>query len=207
MNYTVAPVSDVKAARARRISARARRLTVAVGAVIVAAGLAACGHSNVPPTIENDGVYVTAGPITYQLQISRQLNQYATEDRQYLTGLPTGVSPSLTADQFWYGVFLWAKNQGNQTYKTTDNIDIVDTEGNRYFPVQVNSAVNPYAWTAQSLPPGGTQPAPDTAASFAPTQGSVLLFKLPITVYDNRPLTLQIKGPTDKVWATISLDL
>ena len=35
-------------------------------------------------------MYVDAGPITYQLQISRQLNQYATEDSQYLAGLPAG---------------------------------------------------------------------------------------------------------------------
>lgn len=200
MNYTVAPVSAVKAARPRRLAA-------VVGAVILAAGLAACGHTNDPPSLENDGVYVTAGPITYQLQISRQLNQYATEDRQYLTGLPPGVSINLTPTQFWYGVFLWAKNQNNRSYKTTDNIDIVDTEGNHYYPVPVNPALNPYAWTAESLPPGGTQPGPDTAASFGPTQGEVLLFKLPIAVYDDRPLTLQIKGPTGKVWATISLDL
>ena len=38
------------------------------------------------PTSElNNGVYVDAGPVTYQLQISRELNQYAVEDRQYLT--------------------------------------------------------------------------------------------------------------------------
>jgi hypothetical protein len=200
VNYTFAPVSVVKAARARRIAA-------AAGAIIAAVGLAACGVSNDAPTLENNGVYVTAGPITYQLQISRQLNQYATEDRQYVTGLPPGVNVNLAPSQLWYGVFLWAKNQTKRPVKTSDNIDIVDTEGNHYYPVPVNPSVNPYAWTAQSLPPGGTEPAPDTAASFGPTQGSLLLFRLPTTVYDNRPLTLQINGPSGKVWATISLDL
>jgi hypothetical protein len=173
----------------------------------LALGLAACGKTNTPPTAENDGVYVTAGPITYQLEISRQLNQYATEDRQYVTGLPSGVSATLTPTQLWYGVFLWAKNQTKRPQMTTDNFDIVDTLGNTYAPVKVNPAVNPYAWTAQSLPPGETEPAPDTTASFGPTQGGLVLFKLPTSVYDNRPLTLQIKGPTGRVWATISLDL
>ena len=51
------------------------------------------------------------------------------------------------------------------------------------------------------------QPGPDTTASFGPTQGGLLLFKLPTTIYDNRPLTLEIRGPSGRVWGTISLDL
>ncbi len=172
----------------------------------VALGLAACGKSGHPPTAENNGVYITAGPITYQLQISRELNQYATEDRQYITGLPAGTA-SISPTQLWYGVFLWAKNQTNQIHVTSNNFDIVDTEGNVYVPIAVNPSLNPYAWTPQALTPGSTEPAPDTTASFGPTQGALLLFKLPTTVYDNRPLVLQIKGPAGKVWGRIALDL
>src|SRR5947209_242267 len=123
-----------------------------VCAVALAVGLAACGKSNHPPTEENDGVYINAGPVTYQLEISRQLNQYATEDRQYITGLPAGAG-SLRPSQLWYGVFLWAKNQTKQQQVTSDNIDIVDTQGKHYYPLAVNPSVNPYAWTAQSLSP------------------------------------------------------
>lgn len=173
----------------------------------MALGLAACGKSNDPPTSENNGVYVTAGPITYQLEISRLLNQYSTEDRQYVNGLPAGTSSRLAPDQLWYGVFLWAKNQTSRTQTTTDNFQIVDTEGNKYFPVAVNSSSNGYAWTAQTLHPGATEPAPDTLASFGPTQGGLLLFKLPTTVYDNRPLMLDILGPGGHIWGSISLDL
>ncbi len=123
-------------------------------------------------------MYVDAGPITYQLQVSRQLNQYATEDRQYLVGLPAGTS-SLTPDQLWYGVFLWAKNQTERRPHTTaDNFTIVDTQGDHYHPIPLNPSLNPYAWTPQSLAPGAIEPAPDTTASFGPTQGGLLLFKL-----------------------------
>lgn len=171
-------------------------------------GLSACGHSNHPPTSENNGVYITAGPITYQLQISRLLNQYATEDSQYITGLPTGQS-TLSGGEQWYAVFLWAKNQTNKTQVVTNNFDIVDTQGKHYYPVAVNAGTNPYAWRAQSLAPGGTEPAPDTTASFGPTQGALLLFKVDSSVFDNRPLTLEIRSPsaTRKLWGTISLDL
>lgn len=171
----------------------------------LATGVAACGKSNHPPTAENDGVYVEAGPITYQLEVSRELNQYATEDRQYLVGLPG--SASLSPSQEWYMVSLWAKNQTKSQHATSDSFDIVDTQGQHYYPVQVNPSLNPYAWTAQSLAPGATEPAPDTTASFGPTQGALLLFKLNTSVYDNRPLTLEIRAPSGTVWGTIALDL
>jgi hypothetical protein len=189
-----------------RLAARPRRLVTLAGIASLAFGLSACGKSNVPTSAENDGVYVNAGPVTYQLQVSRELNQYATEDRQYLMGVPVSAA-SLTPSQEWYMVSLWAKNQTKHAVKTTDNFDIVDTEGNHYYPVPVSPSLNPYVWSSQSLAPGATEPAPDTTASFGPTQGALLLFKLNASAYDNRPLTLEIRGQTGKVWGTISLDL
>jgi hypothetical protein len=170
-------------------------------------GLAACGRSSNPPTSDNNGVYINAGPITYQLQISRLLNQYSTEDSQYVAGLPLGSSRNLPANQLWYGVFLWAKNQTERIHATSGSFDIVDTQGTKYYPVSVNRALNPYAWTSQVLNPGATEPALDTTASWGPTQGGLLLFRLPTTVYDNRPLLLQIRSPAGQVWGSISLDL
>jgi hypothetical protein len=172
------------------------------GVATAALGLSACGKENTPPSSENDGVYVTAGPITYQLQVSRALNPYATEDSQYLKGLPK-ADTSITATQLWYGVFLWAKNQTKQAASTGNTFDIVDTEGHHYYP-----SLNGYAWTTRLLQPGAIEPGPDTQASFGPTQGALLLFKLNDSVYDNRPLTLEIRGgPAGKVWSSISLDL
>jgi hypothetical protein len=183
-----------------------RKLSTPACLLVLVLGLSGCGKSNHPPTTENDGVYVTAGPITYQLEISRELNQYATEDRQYITGLPAGET-SLAPTQAWYGVFLWAKNQTKKPEMTTGNFDIVDTQGKHYYPVTINPSLNPYAWAPKSLAPGETEPGPDTTASFGPTQGAVLLFKLDTSVYDNRPLTLEIRGASRKLWGTISLDL
>lgn len=176
-------------------------------AIGLALGLAACGKSEHPASLENDGVYEWAGPITYQLQISRELNQYSTEDSQYVKGLPPGTSTALGPDHIWYGVFLWAKNQTDRPHQTSDSFRIVDTQNNRYYPIDVDTALNSYAWTSQTLNPGAIEPAPNTTASFGPTQGGLLLFKLPISVYDDRPLTLQILGPGGDVWGSISLDL
>jgi len=155
----------------------------------------------------NNGNYVRAGPMTYQLEVSRELNQYSPEDSAYIKGLPKGQT-KLAGNQLWFGVFMWAKNETPHPLTTTDNFDIIDTQGDKYYPLKLNAGLNPYAWTSQSLPPGAVEPNPTTTAGYGPTGGRLLLFKLGNSVYDNRPLTLQIRAPsTNKLLGTISLDL
>jgi hypothetical protein len=184
----------------------AGRLWIIVCALGVALGLAACGQESRPPSDLNNGVYVDAGPITYQLQISRELNQYAIEDRQYLAGLPAGTG-ALRPDQLWYGVFLWAKNQSNELQLTAKSFNIVDSSNHHYFPIDVNPELNAYALTRQELLPQHTIPIPNTAAYYGPAGGNLLLFKLPTSVYANRPLKLQIYPYVSSKPSEISLDL
>ena len=185
---------------------RARRLWIVACALGLAVGLGACGQTSQPTSVLNNGVYITAGPVTYQLQVSRELNQYLTEDSQYVAGLPFG-SGGLTADQLWYGVFLWAKNQTKHPQLTARTFDIVDSGYHHYYPLELNPQLNGYAWTQRLLPPSGQEPELNTTASFGPTQGGLLLFKLPTSVYSNRPLTLEIYAPGVSKPGDISLDL
>jgi hypothetical protein len=188
----------------------ARRSLIALCGLLLVIGLAACGHQSAHQNFadaDNDGDYISAGYITYQLQISRELNQYGTEDSSYLKGLPEGVSTSLGPNQLWYGVFLWAKNQSGHSATTSDNFEVVDTQGNVYRPVKLDSEVNPFAWTSQTLSNLDTEPGPNTVASDGPTQGGLLLFKVSSTVYSNRPLTLYILGPGNRRLGGISLNL
>jgi hypothetical protein len=197
-----------------------RRLAIAPAAVAIAIAAAGCATSSYDTAqqtgtqlagheiadAENDGTYVSAGPLTYQLEVSRVLNPYAVEDSQYIRGLPKGfVQPN--GQQLWYGVFLWAKNQRKQAYQTSDNFEIVDTQGNTYKPVPLDASVNQFAWTRTTLGPNETEPGEDTAASQAFTQGGLLLFKLPETIFSNRPLTLFILSSSGKRIGEISLDL
>jgi hypothetical protein len=193
------------------------RFRILLGALALVLGLAACGSSVShhaggqssgldAADANNDGGYVDAGPITYQLQISRVLNPYSTEDAQYIKGLPVGTTAP-GASQTWYGVFLWAKNQTSTPQTTTDNFVITDTQGNKYYPVQLNSSLNAFAWTSQTLAPLQTEPGPDMVASDGPTQGRLLLFKISTSAYANRPLTLDILSSSDQKLGTISLDL
>jgi hypothetical protein len=187
-----------------------RRLATAASTLLIAVGAAGCDTGNRldhPHIADNEGFYVDGGPITYQVQLTRELNPNdTTEDAEYLTGLPAGI-PNPKPDEEWFAVFLWAKNQSRQTATTAGNFDIVDTEGNVYRAVALSTTANPYAWTPTALRPGDVQPAPNTTASEGPTQGEELLFKLNTSVYADRPLTLEIRDDTGTVVATTSLDL
>jgi hypothetical protein len=188
----------------------ARRPLIALCGLLLVIGLAACGHQSAHQNFanaNNDGDYVSAGYITYQLQISRSLNQYGVEDSAYLKGLPPGVTPSLGPNQLWYGVFLWAKNQSGRVATTSDNFEVIDTQGNVYRPVKLDPEVNPFAWTSQSLANLGTEPGPNTVANAGPTQGGLLLFKMSSSVYSNRPLTLWILSSSNRRLGGISLNL
>ncbi|MFZ0040080.1 MAG: hypothetical protein WAK93_02140 [Solirubrobacteraceae bacterium] len=194
-----------------------RRLWIIVCALTLALGLAACGdhHPHLSGTsgnehnaanANNNGGYVDAGPITYQLQISRELNLYSAEDSAYVKGLPIGTAAP-TASQLWYGVFLWAKNQTGRPQTTSDNFMIQDTQGNTYYPIKLNPEINPLAWTAQTLEPLNTEPAPDTLMSEDSTQGGLVLFKVSSSVFANRPLIFYILSPAGRKIGSISLDL
>lgn len=175
---------------------------IAAAATLV--GVAACGQEAHPTVADNEGFYVDAGPITYQVQLSRELNPSNAEDKPYLNGV---TAPAPAPNEEWFAIFLRAKNQTKSSATTTDSFVLVDTQGNRYYPVQLNPTFDAFAWTPQTLTPSATEPAPDTPASFGPTQGGEVLFKINTSAYANRPLTLEIHASGQATPSTVSIDL
>ncbi len=192
---------------------RAYRLPLLLAVAALAVGVSGCGIlKRTDQTGVSEGQlaaggepYFWAGPVTYQVQISRQLNPYDAEDVQYLAGV--AGAQNLSAQQFWFGVFLWAKNQTNRYVTTTDTFKLVDSNGDVFTPVQLNPNVNPYAWTSQTLSPDGIEPVADSTASDGSTGGGLILFKLTQNVYSNRPLTLEVFAPGSSKPSMVSLDL
>jgi hypothetical protein len=189
------------------------RLPLLLAVAALAVGVSGCGleHRTDQSGVSQDQLsaggepYFWAGPVTYQVQVSRQLNPYDTEDVQYLAGV-TGAQ-DLNAQQFWFGVFLWAKNQTNRYVTTTDTFKLVDSNGQVFAPVPLNPSVNPYAWTSQTLSPDGIEPIADSTASDGSTGGGLILFELNQNVYSNRPLTLEVFAPGSSKPSMVSLDL
>ena len=187
----------------------ARRLGLlgAVAASALALGACTLNHKLARPHYaDTEAQYVSAGNVTYQVQITRALNPFATEDSAYLHGVAPPLL-TLRPDQLWFGVFLWAKNQTQHLVTTTDTFTIRDSAGIIYRPTPIDAYSNPWGWTAQHLAPGGTEPGADTMASYGPTGGGLILFKLNDSVYSNRPLTLNIYAPGQTVPTRVSLDL
>lgn len=149
--------------------------------------------------------YFWAGPVTYQIQISRQLNPFSTEDVQYLAGVKG--AQDIGPQQFWFGVFLWAKNQSGRTVKSAGTFKLLDSNGDVFTPTKLNPSLNPFAWTSQTMTPDATEPADDTVAADGTAGGGLILFKLTQAVYSNRPLTLEVFAPGSSKPSRIALDL
>ena len=192
------------------LTAKRSRFPLLLALGVLAIGLSGCGRTTLTGVSQDElsaggEPYFNLGNVTYQVQISRQLNPYDSVDVQYLAGVKG--AQDLSPDQLWFGVFLWAKNQMPSLQRTADTFEIVDSEGTVYKSVPLNANLNPYAWTAQKLSQNGIEPAPDSTASNGPTGGGLVLFKLNTAVYSNRPLTLEIFKTGDPTPAKVSLDL
>jgi hypothetical protein len=187
---------------------RTRLLSVLVAAAASATGLAACGDTTNNRHADNEGIYVDLGKLKYQVQLSRQLNTFSAEDSAYVAGL-SPVDKKLDPQQAWFAVFMLVVNKTGKAEPTATPTDyfITDTQARVYKPL-ANPGDNPFVYRAATLP-GHTQlPSQDSMAYDGPTQGAVLLFKVPIATYDNRPLILHIQDPRDpRQLASVELDV
>jgi hypothetical protein len=175
--------------------------------VFVAAFVAGCGNKTAITTeAETEGVYVDVGGLTYQVQMSRYLNPGDVEDKQYLTGLPEGVSPELPGDEIWFGVWMRVKNYSGGPLTPTNTFTIVDTEENEFRPVGLDVESNPFVYEPIELQHSQVLPTPDSAAASGPIQGSLILFRLKTDSLQNRPLKLEIEQGGSET-GEIDLDL
>ena len=179
---------------------RLRKLALVLGALLAAVALGACGDSHTKVTTGTyageSGVnapYLDVGPLSYEVQLSRELNPTNSEDAAYLQGL-SAEQLKLEAGQEWFAVSLQVYNHTSQSLQAASAITIADTQGNTYSPILPNET-NPFAYRGGEVQANGQIPIPDTIANSGPTQGSLLLFKIRVVSLDNRPLELKILDP------------
>lgn len=139
--------------------------------------------------------YLNVGPLIYEVQLSRQLNPYDTEDASYLADL-TPTQRRLRPGEEWFGVFLQVYNESSTPHPAATNITISDTQDNVYNPI-VPPAINEFGYRGGLLAPKARIPALGTVAADGPTQGALLLYKIRVDSLDNRPLELKIIDPLD----------
>jgi hypothetical protein len=184
-----------------RLPSRAILALLAVAAVL---GLGACGDSHTKVAGGTyagesgaNAPYLDVGPLVYEVQLSRQLNPFDTEDAAYLEGL-TPAQRRLAPGEEWFGVFMQVYNNSATAHLAASALSmrITDTQGTVYRPMLL-AAINSFAYRAGFVPAKGRLPEQDTVAAAGPTQGSLLLYKIKILSLDNRPLQLHLVDPLD----------
>ncbi len=174
-----------------------RRLAILLVALLACAGLSACGNhpDEDAPVLraETEGLYLDISELKYQVQISRAMNPYDTQDKGLLVGVPADER-ELAADETWFGVFLRVQNETDEELLPSENIEIIDTQESVFDPIELEPS-NVFAYRAdEPIPPRQIMPLPDSPAYDTTARGALLLFKMKNSTLDNRPLELKIVG-------------
>jgi hypothetical protein len=184
-----------------------RRTLTLLLVLLAAVALAACGDKKAV-TLHGDteGEYVDVGPMKYQVQVSRLLNPFDPEDRGYLIDLPAGQSLGPKDD--WFAVFMRVENGSENPGPVATQYEIVDTQDNKYTPVEMGRK-NVFAYRPGTLGAHQVLPFANSPAGQNTIQGAMLLFKIPVENFANRPLELRISPPpgAGTTVGTIDLDV
>jgi hypothetical protein len=181
-------------ARYRRI---ALPLLAALALAAAAFAFSACGYSSDSKDVV-EGEPVKLGELQYNVVFSRFLNPKDSEDSAYLVG-----QPQLPPGHSYFGVFFEVQNESEEPQTLADSFTITDA-GHQTFDAIPSESL--YALSFGGEVESQEQiPVLDSTPQQGPIEGSVVLFELPATASENRPLTLSIPGPEGP--AEVTLDL
>jgi hypothetical protein len=162
---------------------------------LVGGVLAGCGANPRENGASREGLPERVGGIDYNVYITRELNLHDVEDSGYYKGREAPPGFAL------YGVFLTACNPAKAA--TSPNIPaasdftVIDTQGNRFKPLPPVPPDSIFAYQPVPLKHRACIPKRGSLAASGPTNGALLVFKLPLRTLENRPLDLEIVSPPD----------
>jgi hypothetical protein len=171
------------------------KTTAAACALLLASALGACGKADEEQGVDapaNEGLALPLQGVEYNVFITRQLNPAIPPDSAYVKG---GEAPP---GQIIYGVFIQACNRSDRPHVAASSFKIVDNQGNEFTPRPLPGD-NAFAYKAKGLGPQECIPENGSVAQLGPTAGAMLLFQFPLKIAENRPLELEIDGPSQAV--------
>ncbi len=185
--------------RVRKLRWLSATLVATALAAIVA--LPACGAEE-EKTEGAEGEFIRVGEADYQVQLTRLLNSEQRPDDAYVRG-----QADLPGDEFYLGVFLTIENDGDEPHTPPRDMKVVDTQDNEYLPLDtVQSGFGLDFGTA--IEAGDVAPPPNSPASFSPTSGALVLFRISEeSATDDLPLVLEIPVEGEQEPARITLDV
>jgi hypothetical protein len=161
---------------------------------LAGAAVSGCGANPRENNASREGLPERVGKIDYNVYITRELNLRDVEDSGYYNG------PEAPPGFALYGVFLTACNPAESATSpdvpSSSDFTVIDTQGNRFRPLTISPA-NIWAYHARPLKHQACIPKAGTLTSSGPTNGSLLIFRLPLATLENRPLDLEIVSPPD----------
>lgn len=172
-------------------------LLAALALAVLTVTISACGYSSDSKEVV-EGEVVELGELKYQVIFSRFLNPNDNEDSAYLVGQPPAQKGS-----GYFGIFLEVQNKSEENQKLAETFTIADADDQTFDAIPSESLYAfPFGGEVESQEP---IPAPDSTPQQGPIEGSLVLFELPSSASENRPLTLSIDGPEGP--AEVTLDL
>ncbi len=167
--------------------------------LVVAGGVSACGWDGHSKEVA-EGEPVELGELKYNVTFSRYLNPNDNEDEAYLVG-----QPEAPEGETYFGVFFEVQNESDEPQVLPSTLTITDTDENEF---EVLDSESIYALELDGEVEAEEQvPRLDTTAQLGAIEGSLVLFLLPESASENRPLTLHIPGAEGEEGAEVTLDL
>jgi hypothetical protein len=174
------------------------RISIAVAALLVPLSIIASGCGADKPTDVEEGEGLDLGGLVYNVAITRFLNPFNIEDKEYLVGQeppPRGFD--------YLGVFLRITNNTDGDLPSAHTYQIYDTTHRVYRPLESKS---PFALEiGATVPVDESLPIEDSTAATGPTESSMLLYLIPEDAPDSRPLNMEIQSVLGD--GTVKLDL
>jgi hypothetical protein len=148
--------------------------------------VAACGNQE--KRIEGEeGEFVHAGEVVYQVQLTRLLNPRMRPDETLVRGQAV-----LPADEQFLAVFLRIENASGEPYLPPRDMKVIDSEGNEYLPLDTSQSGFGLEF-AEAIPPGRFAPPPNSPAIEGRSGAAMVLFRVKTSsATDNLPLELEV---------------
>lgn len=171
---------------------------IVTGLLLLAmAALSGCFEKAERPPDEGETVKV--GQAQYTVVLTRRFNQADEEDSAYLVG-----QPKLNTGQIYLGVFVRIENKGKRAVRPPRGIEVVNGDGKTYEALDASRSTFALHFN-ESIPAGESVPALNSPAQAGSVHGSLILYRMPASAIEARPIELEIPAPGDKK-ARIELD-